>query len=218
MRGVLWASLLWTHVSACPCSTVQVSLTGDALTAQAFRAGAYDLVPGIASHGQPVYGNSAYGHYLFLCPSTENWLIGTDITTCSYGIKSSTNQNASCPVDAGGWLYFSDGTTFQGTTGSSSIEVTCPAPSAPPAPSPAPSAPPSAPCCSTVYVHLSGDALANHGVRLRVAHGASTLAAAKLPLPIWLALEGSMPTGLGQALHVPAELSAASVTLSVPHF
>ena len=129
----------------CSCDTVQVAVSGDAVSAQAGRAGSYALISGLLVFGRPVFGmnhGTSLSQYLFLDAASQNWRVAGDYTGTTYYIRSDGGTNVSCPERATTWMYASGGSL---TLGNGDVVVACPSPSAPPPPSPSPSTPPPPP-------------------------------------------------------------------------
>ena len=125
------------------CDTVSVLLSGDALGAQWGKAGEYTVVANVMTSGRPVYQKGS--DYLYFWGAYADWVVGTDYNENSgpgiYWLGSTSNDNAACPALASAWEYWNND-----WRASSGISVAC-------------TSPPSPPCCDTVSVLLSGDAL-----------------------------------------------------------
>ncbi len=71
---------------------------------QSSRMGTYTkLASNVTQAGRPVYqlaGSTVA--YLFYWPSTSRWLIGSNYTSSSSGVRS-TGNGAACPDEATGW-------------------------------------------------------------------------------------------------------------------
>ena len=68
---------------------------------QSPRAGVYSLVPSITRDGRPVYKKG--NNYLFYWISSQKWMIGSDYTKDSAGVKSEQGEAAQGPELATGW-------------------------------------------------------------------------------------------------------------------
>ena len=127
-----WDSSAWTAAGAeltvtcpttasCGCSTVVLTLTGEAYTSQGGVAGSYTEVAGLQQGGgRKVYFNSAGSWYLFYRPTARNWMIGSNYSTYTINLESSGAQGHLCPTSATAWQFWSGSTWMAG-----GITVSC---------------------------------------------------------------------------------------------
>ena len=127
------------------CDTVSVLLSGDALGAQWGKAGEYTVVANEIRQAEQAERTRRAPDYLYFWGAYADWVVGTDYNENSgpgiYWLGSTSNDNAACPALASAWEYWNND-----WRASSGISVAC-------------TSPPSPPCCDTVSVLLSGDAL-----------------------------------------------------------
>ena len=74
---------------------------------QAARFGTYTKVPNLTQGDRPVYQRVGYTvMFLFHWPSTSRWLLGSNYTSSSSGVRSTGNAGAACPDQATGWQAY----------------------------------------------------------------------------------------------------------------
>ncbi len=77
---------------------------------QASRFGTYTKLANVTQRDRPVYqlvGSTIA--YLFYSPSTSRWLIGSNYTSSSSGVRSTGSAGAACPDQATGWQAYAGG-------------------------------------------------------------------------------------------------------------
>ena len=82
---------------------------------QATRFGTYTKLGNVTQGDRPVYQRvGSTVAYLFHWPSTSRWLLGSNYTSGSSGVRSSGNAGAACPDQATGWQAYT-GSAWVGT-------------------------------------------------------------------------------------------------------
>ena len=99
---------------SCSCSSVAVTLSGDALSFQSGRVGVYTLMQGVTRFDRPVYEMShpadcAGTNYLHSVKNEYGrayWFIGPEYTSTAAGLASSWSSDFTCPENASSWRFW----------------------------------------------------------------------------------------------------------------
>ena len=87
-------------------STLTVSSTGPASSAQNDKMGRYAKMPGRTRNGQPVWRHQDTEEEFVFLNDNHHWLVGPNYTANNGGIYDSSSRDGI--IDNTGWKYFTD--------------------------------------------------------------------------------------------------------------